>query len=118
MQRVLAVAASMLVCFPIVQLSQLEFGTMFGLVSGRILASIAKCPLSWMMYYLETAALVALCIGVSLADRYLGALTFFLLVPISVAAAILLARILGRLAWKLAETMPAAEIADQDGRAM
>jgi hypothetical protein len=118
MPRVLAVAASMLVCFPIVQLSQLEFGTMFGIISGRILASIAKCPLSWMMHYLETTALVALCVGVSLADRYLGALTLFVLVPVAVAAAILLARILGRLAWKLAETMPAVETADQDGRAI
>lgn len=111
-------AVSVLLCYPIVQLSQLEIGSMFGIVSGRIVMSIAKFPLSWMMWYFEVATLAAIILGVIWLDRFLGGLAIFVAVPVVVGAAILVARILGRLAWKLAETMPAAVDAHQESPAI
>jgi hypothetical protein len=116
--RISAVAVSVLLCYPIVQLSQLEIGSMFGIVSGRIVMSIAKFPLSWMMWYFEVATLAAITVGVIWLDRFLGGLAIFVAAPVAVGAAILVARILGRLAWKLAETMPAAVDAHQESPAI
>jgi hypothetical protein len=98
-------ATSGLLTFPIIVLSQLDIGSPFGIFSGRVLQSLFRCPLSWLTFYVETALLNAACsaIGYVVVTRALINPIWF--TPVFVGAALLYARLLGRLAWQLAETM-------------
>jgi len=101
--------ASVLVFFPIILLSQLDVGSPFGIGSARVLASLIRFPLTWLFFYGELAALAAVCVGLTfLIDQFAPALAV-LTAPLYVAALFLAARLLGRLGWKLAESMPARE---------
>jgi DNA-directed RNA polymerase subunit RPC12/RpoP len=108
----IANAASIFILFPIVMLSQLDINSPAGLLSGRVLASIKRCPFSWTFFYFEIAVMAAICGGAMyvVETRYPSATLW--LVPLYVAALILFARLIGRLAWRLAEAMPLAEETD------
>jgi hypothetical protein len=95
--QALSIAASMLMFFPVVLLSQLDIGSLWGVISPKVLRSMVRCPFSWLTFYLETSALMAACLAVA-ATGFL-----WLLVPMAVAALLLFARLLGRLGWRLAE---------------
>jgi DNA-directed RNA polymerase subunit M/transcription elongation factor TFIIS len=100
---------SFVVSLPIVLLSQLDLGSMFGIASPRVIASVLRLPASWLLFYFEIAVIVALCVGLALAAEVIPFLVLAF-VPFCVAAAFLAARILGRLAWKLAESTSQAQI--------
>jgi DNA-directed RNA polymerase subunit RPC12/RpoP len=106
---ILLIAASVLILLPIVILSQLDINSPAGILSGRILGSLLRCPFSWMLFYFETAVLAAICGGATylVLEHYPNALLW--LVLLYTAAVILFARLLGRLAWRLAEAMPLEE---------
>ena len=99
--QALLAAGSTLFCLPIVLMSQLDIDSPWGVVSGRVLRSLAKCPFSWLLFYLEIALLAAAC----------GTATLYLagqqpnnavwLVPMYFSALLLFARLLGRLALAL-----------------
>ena len=110
-QRALWIAGSVWLCFPVVLLSQLDVSSPFAILSGKVLASLVRCPFSLMLFYIESGLLIAGCV---LAAMFNGRLMLFLVIviPLSMAAVLLYARLLGRLAWKLAESMPAADSAD------
>jgi hypothetical protein len=99
-------AVSVLILLPIIMLSQLDINSPAGILSGRILTSLLRCPFSWMFFYFEITALAAICGGATffVAQHYLNAALWLML--LYVAALILYARLLGRLAWRLAEAMP------------
>ena len=94
---------------PIVMLSQLDINSPAGILSGRILGSLLRCPFSWITFYIEIAILAAICVGATywVEQNYPGAGQW--LMPLYVAAMILSARLLGRLAWRLAEAMAIEE---------
>jgi DNA-directed RNA polymerase subunit RPC12/RpoP len=107
-QRAFLTAGGVLIGFPIVLLSQLELDSQFAILSGKLLASLARCPISWLFFYLESGLLAALCaVPVLFASSPLQLIAMF--TPLLMAAILLYARVLGRLAWKLAETMPAED---------
>jgi len=89
----------MLLTFPIIVLSQLDVGSPFGILSFRILPSFLHCPVSWLMFYVETAALIGGCLAMSYFVHPI------LCTPVYVMVALLYARLLGRLGWRLAEAM-------------
>jgi DNA-directed RNA polymerase subunit RPC12/RpoP len=93
------VGAGVVLSFPLIVLSQLDLGSMFGILSIRVLQSVARCPLSWLMFYLESLVLFAGCVAIG----YFVPL--ILCAPVFVMAVFLYARLLGRLGWKLAESM-------------
>jgi hypothetical protein len=105
--RLLMVAAGAIVSFPVILLSQLELDSPFAVLSTRVLASWVKCPFSWLLLYLESALLVAA--GVWVAQYFGGIFTLLVaILPLSLLAAITYARLLGRLAWILAEKLSTA----------
>jgi DNA-directed RNA polymerase subunit RPC12/RpoP len=110
-ERALWTAGSVLFCFPVAILSQLDINSPFAVLSGKVLASLVRCPFSWLLFYLESGLLAAGCVLVAPFAK--GALQLVVtLPPLSIAAALLYSRLLGRLAWKLAETMPSADASD------
>ncbi len=101
----LSIAAGVWICFPIILLSQLDIDSPFGIASGRVLVSLGRCPLSWTFFYLESALLIAICGGAWWTVAAHDSRAAVWLIPLFVAALILFARLLGRLAWRLAGTL-------------
>lgn len=103
-------AVSILILLPIVMLSQLDINSPAGILSGRILASLLRCPFSWTFFYIEIAALAAICGGATylVLEHYPNAALWLML--LYTAALILFARLLGRLAWRLSEAMPLEDV--------
>jgi DNA-directed RNA polymerase subunit RPC12/RpoP len=91
--------------FPIVYFSQLDFNSPWGVLSGRILKSLGTCAGSWIVFYLESALLFGVCLAAGIGAAMNGIYPV-LPFPIYVAALLLYARLMGRLAWRLAEAMP------------
>lgn len=102
-------AASIVVCFPITLLSQLEIGSMWGVLSPKVVKSLFICPFSWMTFFVLTALMAAALIGTAYGFAKLGINPIFILAPMGVAMFLLYGRLLGRLAWTLAESTAKAE---------
>lgn len=101
-QRALWAGGCLLVCFPIVFLSQLAANSPWTLVSGNVLANMARRPFSCLLFYIESALLAAVCtVAVVLTADY-HHLVPVLFAPLYVAALLLYCRLLGRLAWRIA----------------
>jgi hypothetical protein len=101
------VAIGVLLAFPIVVLSQLDNGSMFGILSYRVLISLGRCLFSWTTFYIETGALFALCALVAYFAEHTHILFTLLFTPLFVMSVFLYGRLLGRLGWRLADAMPA-----------
>ncbi len=101
-----AAAASWLVLFPLFLLSQLENGSPMEFFSPKLASTLFKHPGQWLLFYSE----VILGVGSSAAAIYgLTLLSPWLLVGmvlIAAAMSFLYFRLLGRLAWWLAESIP------------
>jgi hypothetical protein len=104
--RVLWFMGSMLVFFPIILLSQLDIGSPFGVASARVVGSLLRLPASWIIFYAEIAVLAAACIASTIILEQISPVLELLLIPLYVGALLIAARLLGRLGWKLAESMP------------
>ena len=107
--RVWLFLGSVVVCLPVVILSQLDVGSAFAVASPRIVASVFRLPGTWLMFYAEIALLVAVCAGVTMGFDAVAPQLGLLDVALYVAAMLLAARILGRLGWTLAEATPAPD---------
>jgi hypothetical protein len=99
------VAVGVVLSFPIVVLSQLEIGSPFGILSFRVAQSLIKCPFSWLVFYVETGALVGTCGLAAYFAEHTHILFTFLFTPLFVMSIFLYGRLLGRLGWLLAERL-------------
>jgi hypothetical protein len=101
-------AASIVICFPIAVLSQLDIGSMWGILSPKVLKSLVRCPFSWLTYFGLTGVLAFVCIAATYLAAQLQIGLVLIAAPLGTAAFILYGRLLGRLAWRLAEAMSEA----------
>jgi DNA-directed RNA polymerase subunit RPC12/RpoP len=99
----LAIGIGIAICWPVMILSQLHINSIWGIVSPRILGSLVQCPFSWALFFLETFALLAICGAAIIFIAGNNAMATLWLMPLFVAVMIILARLLGRLAWMLSE---------------
>jgi DNA-directed RNA polymerase subunit RPC12/RpoP len=98
-------AASIVICFPITVLSQLDIGSMWGVLSPKVVKSLARCPFSWLTFFVLTGLLAFVCIAATYFAAQLQIGLVVIVAPLGTAAFILYGRLLGRLAWRLAEAM-------------
>jgi hypothetical protein len=91
------------ISFPITVLSQLDIGSMWGVLSPKVAASLVRCPFSWLTFFVLTALLAAVCIAATYFAASMQIGLVLIAAPLGTAAFILYARLLGRLAWRLAE---------------
>lgn len=103
-----AMAIGFFLGFPIVLLSMLEIGSPVGFFSARLLASLFRRPGHWLLFYLETAPLVAV-VYFGVTSPSISTLEIVLAGPLCLAMALLYFRLLGRLGWWLAESLPMKE---------
>jgi hypothetical protein len=100
---------STLIFLPIIMLSQLDINSPAGILSGRILKSLTQCPFSWMLFYFQITILWATCgVAAYVVATHYPSFSLWLMF-LYAAVVILYARLLGRLAWRLAEAMPIIE---------
>lgn len=98
-----AATGGWLFCFPIVLLSMLEQGSPLAILSPRIVGSLVRQPMAWLLFYAETALLVAGSAMAVFAAVKLSPWLMLAVGPTAVALSLLYFRLLGRLAWWLAE---------------
>jgi DNA-directed RNA polymerase subunit RPC12/RpoP len=104
--QTVAFGASMVIFFPLALLSQLDIGSMWGILSPRILKSLLKCPFSWLTFYVETGTMAAACVVATRYAAQQGLNPMIAAAPLGAITLFLYARLLGRLGWRLAEAMP------------
>jgi hypothetical protein len=102
------ITASMVICFPIAVLSQLDIGSMWGILSPHVLKSVARCPFSWVTFFVETGVIAAVCVAATYFVAREGINPMIAAAPLGATGLFLYARLLGRLGWRLAEAMPEA----------
>lgn len=102
-------AAVWLACFPVVLLSSLEEGSPFAVFSPRLASSVFRCSGPWLLFYIESLLLAAAVGGVGMLVLS-GPPAVRLVLPwLAVGWMLFYMRLLGRLGWWLAETMPGVE---------
>lgn len=101
--------------FPVVLLSQLENGSPLELISPRVVRTLGSSFGPWFLFYVESILLVGVTIGAIMGAAQMPLVAFPVAVLFVSAASFLYFRLLGRLAWWIAERTPApAEDANQE----
>jgi predicted Zn finger-like uncharacterized protein len=104
--QTIVIAASVVASFPVAVLSQLDIGSIWGVLSPRVLQSMLRCPFSWLTFFLQSSVIAGACIAATIFAAEFGLHPLVVAAPLGTSAMFLYARLLGRLAWRLAETMP------------
>ncbi len=103
-------AGAWLACFPIVLLSNLEQSSAFAVFSPRLGSSVFRCAGPWVLFYFESTVLAAAVGSAAWGMALSGKPGWWLVLPwLAVAALFIYMRLLGRLAWWIAELTPAVE---------
>jgi DNA-directed RNA polymerase subunit RPC12/RpoP len=99
-------AASSLLLFPVILLSQFESNSIFAIVSPVVVMSWFRCPLTWIGFHLQSVALLAAIGGVGISSLAVTPWLALLLIPLVIASTFYYFRIMGRLAWVISESTP------------
>jgi DNA-directed RNA polymerase subunit RPC12/RpoP len=105
----ICISASMFIAFPIMSLAQLHNDSPLDVLSPKLLSTILRCPISWAVFYIESALLGVLFMAAANFFAKRSPLEMLGLFPVIVAVAFLYARLLGRLGWRLADATAATE---------
>jgi hypothetical protein len=104
------------VVLPVTLLSTLLEGTPMGVLSPRLVSSFGRCAAAWLLFYVQTLALVALVGGAAWilsnalnVRRGEETTLIWFLGPVILAALFIDMRLLGRLAWVISERMPESD---------
>ena len=104
-----AAAAGWLLLFPLFLLSQLTNGSSLEIFSPKLAGTLFKCPGPWFLFYAESIVLVGGCAAAIVGLQLLSPALIVVSVLVASTGSFLYFRLLGRLAWWLAELMPAEE---------
>jgi DNA-directed RNA polymerase subunit M/transcription elongation factor TFIIS len=104
-----AVGIGIVTCFPLAVLSQMDIGSIWGVVSPRVVLSVFKCPFSWLTFWIQTGVMGAAWVGAVYATEQVRINPMIVAAPLGAAGLILYARLLGRLGWRLSEILPASK---------
>ncbi len=90
-------------CFPVVLLSMLEIGSLSGVFSVRFVRALGKRPGAWLLFLLESSLVVIVAIIVAIILIQISGWMVLLAAPVLLGATFVYFRLLGRLAWWIAE---------------
>ncbi len=100
---------SFLIFFPVLLLSTFHQNTPMGIFSLRVWGSLVLRPAHWLLFYVESAIILAIGIAASMAILVMAREWLLGIVPVALATAFVYCRVLGRFAWWLAESLPVKE---------
>ncbi len=101
---------------PITILSQLAGNSTWELIDLKVLGAAVRCPISMLLFYIETACLVVACAGAMVAAWQVDPYLPLAAAPLIVGCLLLYARLLGRLGWRLAEKISVDDPTDDEER--
>jgi len=99
-------AGSWLLLFPLMQLSALAGSSPFDLFSARLFGTWLRRPGHWLLFYVESVLLIAACLWAMAHWPKALSGSMWTAAPLIVAASLVYFRLLGRLGWWLAESLP------------
>jgi len=102
-------AASWLLLFPVFLLSQLKNGSPMEFFSPKLAGTWLKCPGPWLLFYAESVVLWGGCGAAIVGLQILSPALVVVSVLLASATSFLYFRLLGRLGWWLAESLPVEE---------
>ncbi|MEN0110092.1 MAG: hypothetical protein AAF805_05165 [Planctomycetota bacterium] len=106
-----AVLTSVWLCGPVVLLSQLEASKVWALVSPPLVRSLFRAPGSVLLFYAQTGVLLLVLVALAIEGAALGIGVVAALMGPAVFLWLLSGRLMGRLAWVLADRSAAADAA-------
>jgi DNA-directed RNA polymerase subunit M/transcription elongation factor TFIIS len=115
-QELAAGGVTLILGLPSVMLSQLAGNSTWELIDLKVVGAAVRCPFSMLLFYLESATLLVVCAA---AIFFVGQKNIYFILftaPLIVGCAIVYARLLGRLGWRLSEKMDADEPDEDDSR--
>jgi DNA-directed RNA polymerase subunit M/transcription elongation factor TFIIS len=109
-----AAFAAAVAIFPLAYMGALLENTAFGVISPKLLGTLFRRPGPWLLFYIEVALIAAgaaaACVGLAL----WAPAAMFAAPLIVMGAMILLMRLMGRLAWWLADALSAPDDGEDD----
>jgi hypothetical protein len=102
-------AVGWLLLFPVFLLSQLENGSPMEFFSPKLAGTWLKCPGPWLLFYAESVVLVGGCGAAIVGLQILSPVLVVVSVSLASVTSFLYFRLLGRLGWWLAESLPFEE---------
>jgi hypothetical protein len=112
-QELMAGGITLILGLPIVLLSQLAGNSTWELIDLKVLWAMVRCPFSMMLFYLESAVLLLVCAAAIFVAGQKNIYFILITAPLIVGCAIVYARLLGRLGWRIAEKI-AVDVPDHD----
>lgn len=106
------IGVSVLIFLPLTHLSQLVNNSAWAVFSPHVVLSWFRCPFSWIGFLLHAAIAASMAVGAGFLAYRVSPWFLFLFAPVAVEALIYYCRVMGRLAWVIAETAP---IEDEEG---
>jgi predicted Zn finger-like uncharacterized protein len=113
-QEMLPGGITLILGLPIVLLSQLAGNSTWELIDLKVLGAAVRCPFSMMLFYLQSAFLLAICAAAVIVTGQLNIYLMLVTSPLLVGCAIVYARLLGRLGWRVSEKIKVDEPDDDD----
>jgi DNA-directed RNA polymerase subunit RPC12/RpoP len=108
--RAAVIAGGAVVFFPMVLLSMLDVGSPLAPLSAKILGSLVRAPVAWLVFWIESGLLLAGLVAATAALFQWSPAAVVLTAPIIVLVSFWYFRLLGRLGWVLSEkTMTVSE---------
>lgn len=108
------IGTSVLIFFPLTHLSQLVYNSAWAVFSPHIALSWFRCPLSWIGFWIQSVLVAGLAAAVGYLSFRVSGWFLLLFAPLAVGGLMYYCRVLGRLAWVIAETAPVVEDEDDD----
>jgi hypothetical protein len=102
-QEMLPGGITLILGLPIVLLSQLAGNSTWELVDLKVLGAAVRCPFSMMLFYFQSACLLALCAAAVIFAGQRNIYFVLVTAPLLVGCVIIYARLLGRLGWRISE---------------
>jgi DNA-directed RNA polymerase subunit RPC12/RpoP len=114
-QELAAGGVTLILGLPIVLLSQLAGNSTWELIDLKVLGATVRCPFSMILFYLESAVLLVVCAAAIFVTGQKNIYLILLTAPLVVGCAIVYARLLGRLGWRIAEKIAVDDPEEDDG---
>jgi hypothetical protein len=105
---------TLLLGLPLTLLSQLAGNSTWELIDLKVYGAAFRCPLSMMLFYLETTCSFGVCVVAGVAAWQVNPYLPLAVVPLVVGCLLIYARLLGRLAWRLSEKISVDDPAGGD----
>jgi predicted Zn finger-like uncharacterized protein len=107
---------SLVLLLPLVALSQQAGTSTWELIDLGVLGAMVRCPFSMLLFYIQSACLLALCAVAAYFAWQVNVYLPLLTAPLIIGCILIYARLMGRLGWRLSEKITVDELDEEEER--